>query len=198
MFTDEQVEKLQEIFHGSMFGYQRQWWDAGNKHRIRNVLKSRQIGATYYFAREALLDALTTGRNQIFLSASKAQAHVFKQYIIEFAREVDVELKGDPMTLGNGACLYFLGTNARTAQSYHGNLYLDEYFWIPKFQELRKVASGMALHKKWRQTIFNAFQPHTQRLSVLVRRPVQPGPRQGGPRGYRPVAHEPFAGPLLR
>lgn|GEM_PF-3288190 len=81
MFTDEQVEKLQEIFHGSMFGYQRQWWDAGNKHRIRNVLKSRQIGATYYFAREALLDALTTGRNQIFLSASKAQAHVFKQYI---------------------------------------------------------------------------------------------------------------------
>ncbi|EJZ3076464.1 terminase family protein, partial [Escherichia coli] len=55
----------------------------------------------------------------------------------------------------NGATLYFLGTNARTAQSYHGNLYLDEYFWIPKFQELRKVASGMAIHKKWRQTYFS-------------------------------------------
>ncbi|RRS10963.1 terminase large subunit domain-containing protein, partial [Escherichia coli] len=41
------------------------------------------------------------------------------------------------------------------AQSYHGNLYLDEYFWIPKFQELRKVASGMAIHKKWRQTYFS-------------------------------------------
>ncbi len=54
-----------------------------------------------------------------------------------------------------GATLYFLGTNARTAQSYHGNLYLDEYFWIPKFQELRKVASGMAIHKKWRQTYFS-------------------------------------------
>jgi len=155
VFSDEQIEKLQEIFHESLFGYQRNWWDAGNKYRIRNVLKSRQIGATFYFAREALLDALTTGRNQIFLSASKAQAHVFKQYILEFAREVDVELKGDPMTLSNGACLYFLGTNARTAQSYHGNLYLDEYFWIPKFQELRKVASGMALHKKWRQTYFS-------------------------------------------
>lgn len=103
----------------------------------------------------SLTDALVTGRNQIFLSASKAQAHVFKQYIIEFAKEVDVELKGDPMVLPNGATLYFLGTNARTAQSYHGNLYLDEYFWIPKFQELRKVASGMALHKKWRQTYFS-------------------------------------------
>lgn len=155
LFTDEQIEKLEEIFRAGMFEYQRHWWDAGIKHRIRNLLKSRQIGATYYFAREALIDALTTGRNQIFLSASKAQAHVFKQYIIDFAKEVDVELKGDPMVLPNGACLYFLGTNARTAQSYHGNLYLDEYFWIPKFQELRKVASGMALHKKWRQTYFS-------------------------------------------
>lgn len=44
------------------------------------------------------------------------------------AREVDVDLKGDPIVLPNGATLYFLGTNARTAQSYHGNLYLDEYF----------------------------------------------------------------------
>ncbi|WP_024554308.1 terminase ATPase subunit family protein [Franconibacter helveticus 513] len=155
VFSDEQIEKLEEVFHAGMFDYQRQWWEAGNKYAVRNLLKSRQIGATYFFAREALIDALTTGRNQIFLSASKAQAHVFKQYIIEFAREVDVELKGDPMTLSNGACLYFLGTNARTAQSYHGNLYLDEYFWIPKFQELQKVASGMALHKKWRETYFS-------------------------------------------
>ncbi|WP_213715000.1 terminase ATPase subunit family protein [Cedecea lapagei] len=155
VFTDEQIEKLEEIFHGGLFDYQREWLRAGTQHRIRNLLKSRQIGATYYFAREALIDALTTGRNQIFLSASKAQAHVFKQYIIDFAKEVGVELKGDPMVLPNGASLYFLGTNARTAQSYHGNLYLDEYFWIPKFQELRKVASGMALHKKWRQTYFS-------------------------------------------
>ncbi|WP_108700793.1 terminase ATPase subunit family protein [Phytobacter sp. SCO41] len=155
VFTDEQIEQLHEIFQAGMFEYQKHWWRAGVENRIRNLLKSRQIGATYYFAREALIDALTTGRNQIFLSASKAQAHVFKQYIIEFAREVDVDLKGDPMTLPNGATLYFLGTNARTAQSYHGNLYLDEYFWIPKFQELRKVASGMALHKKWRQTYFS-------------------------------------------
>ncbi|WJY14496.1 terminase ATPase subunit family protein [Pectobacteriaceae bacterium CE90] len=156
LFSDEQIEKLQSLFHDQLFDYQKAWWHAGNQHRIRNVLKSRQIGATYYFAREALIDALITGRNQIFLSASKAQAHVFKGYILDFAREVDVELRGDPMTLSNGATLYFLGTNARTAQSYHGNLYLDEYFWIPKFQELRKVASGMALHKKWRQTYFSA------------------------------------------
>ena len=154
-FSEEQQAKLIELFHEQQFGYQRKWWEAGLTARIRDILKSRQIGATFYFAREALVDALTTGRNQIFLSASKAQAHVFKQYIIQFAQEVDVELKGDPMVLPNGATLYFLGTNARTAQSYHGNLYFDEYFWVHRFQELRKVASGMAIHKKWRLTYFS-------------------------------------------
>lgn len=155
VFSEEQIERLEEIFRENMFGYQKVWYGAGNQYRIRDILKSRQIGATYFFAREAFIDALSTGRNQIFLSASKAQAHVFKGYIIEMAREVDVDLKGDPIVLSNGATLYFLGTNAKTAQSYHGNLYLDEFFWIPKFQELRKVASGMALHKKWRQTYFS-------------------------------------------
>ncbi|SPK73041.1 Bacteriophage P2 GPP capsid protein Terminase, ATPase subunit [Cupriavidus taiwanensis] len=154
--SDEEQGQLVDAFMDSMFDYQRVWYEAGLAERIRNILKSRQIGATWYFAREAFIDALTTGRNQIFLSASKAQAHVFKHYIIQFAKDAaGVELKGDPMVLPNGATLYFLGTNARTAQSYHGNLYLDEYFWIQRFQELRKVASGMAIHARWRQTYFS-------------------------------------------
>ncbi|AVP40000.1 terminase ATPase subunit family protein [Ralstonia solanacearum] len=154
--SPEEQAQLLAAFRDSMFDYQRVWYEAGQVERIRNLLKSRQIGATWYFAREAFIDALTTGRNQIFLSASKAQAHVFKQYIVQFAKDAaGVELKGDPMVLPNGATLYFLGTNARTAQSYHGNLYFDEYFWVPRFQELRKVASGMAIHRQWRQTYFS-------------------------------------------
>ncbi|WP_446891467.1 terminase large subunit domain-containing protein [Aeromonas veronii] len=148
----EQQARLIERFESTMFDYQRVWYLAGQQYRIRDLLKSRQIGATYFFAFEAAIDALVTGRNQIFLSASKAQAHVFKQYIIQFFKEEGVELKGDPIVLPNGAHLYFLGTNARTAQSYHGNIYMDEYFWIHGFLEFRKVASGMAMHKKWRQT----------------------------------------------
>lgn len=153
--SDEQHDKLREIFFDGMFGYQRDWYEAGLVERIRNLLKSRQIGATFYFAREAFMDALDTGRNQIFLSASKAQAFQFRSYILDFAKEVDVELKGDVIKLANDAELYFLGTNSRTAQSYHGNLYLDEYFWIPRYQELRKVASGMSSQKRWRQTYFS-------------------------------------------
>ena len=155
--SEKQAQQLRDAFMDSNFGYQKVWYEAGLIERIRNILKSRQIGATWYFAREALIDAIDTGRNQIFLSASKAQAHVFQQYIKQFAKDAaDVELNGSPMFLpGSDASLYFLGTNARTAQSYHGNLYFDEYFWTQKFQELRKVASGMAIHKRWRQTYFS-------------------------------------------
>lgn len=154
-YTEEHVVALREQFDDSLFQHQRVWHEAGLAHRIRAILKSRQVGATWYFAREALLDAMDTGRNQIFLSASKAQAFVFKQYIQQFAAGAEIELSGDPIVLPNEATLYFLGTNSRTAQSYHGNLYFDEFFWVYGFQELRKVASGMAMHKKWRQTYFS-------------------------------------------
>ncbi|MDI8749241.1 terminase family protein, partial [Salmonella enterica subsp. enterica serovar Montevideo] len=155
-FSDEAVAKLEEIFFDQSFEYQLQWYRAGLAHRIRDILKSRQIGATFYFSREALLRALKTGHNQIFLSASKTQAYVFREYIIQFARLVDVDLTGDPIVIGNnGAKLIFLGTNSNTAQSHNGDLYVDEIFWIPNFQKLRKVASGMASQKHLRSTYFS-------------------------------------------
>lgn len=161
-FTAEQAAELKRIFFEGMFDYQRTWWEAKDQ-RTRMILKSRQIGATYYFAFEALMDAIETGRNQIFLSASKAQAHQFKSYIISFAKLVGVVLTGDPIRITSelrpgeeaAAELIFLGTNSKTAQSYHGNFYFDEFFWVHGFEVLNKVASGMAMHKKWRKTYFS-------------------------------------------
>ncbi len=161
-FTTEQVEQLEQLFHDELFGYQEDWWGAKDQ-RTRMILKSRQIGATWYFAREALLDALRGGGNQIFLSASKNQAHIFRNYIVQFAARAGVKLQGDPIVLtadtipqGEPAAeLIFLGTNARTAQGYHGNFYFDEFFWTYGFEELNKVASAMAMHKRWRRTYFS-------------------------------------------
>lgn len=125
--SEDQVELLREAFIDGCYDYQKDWYRAGNQ-RTRVILKSRQIGATFYFAREVLIDALETGRNQIFLSASKNQAYLFRGYILAFAREViGVDLTGAPIVLPNGAELYFLGTNARTAQGYHNNFYFDEF-----------------------------------------------------------------------
>ncbi|TNZ99463.1 terminase ATPase subunit family protein [Vibrio parahaemolyticus] len=153
--VSEITEECFKLWHDSLFEYQVVM--RNNLHqRIRNILKSRQVGATYYFSGEALENAILTGDNQIFLSASRAQAEVFRRYIISLAKEfLNLELQGNPITLSNGAELHFLSTNGKTAQSYHGHVYVDEYFWIGKFDELNKVASAMATHKKWRKTYFS-------------------------------------------
>lgn len=153
-FSEEQVALLESKLRESNFPFHQNWFDQ-QLQRTRMLLKSRQIGATFYFAREALLSAAKEGRNKLFLSASKAQAHQFRSYIVDFAKEVDVELKGENIKLWNSAELIFLGTNAMTAQSYHGDFYFDEFFWVPRFRTINKLASAMASHKHWRKTYFS-------------------------------------------
>jgi len=158
-FTAVDPDELMTKFRDGLFEYQLALWDA-REERTRNVLKSRQIGLTFYFAREAFVDAILSGRNKIFLSASRHQADVFKEYIKGFAREwFNVELTGGDKielhTKTGMATLYFLSTNSSTAQSYHGDLYVDEYFWIPAFAKLKTVASAMSAQKQWRRTFFS-------------------------------------------
>lgn len=138
-----------------LFGYQKHLrLNIGQQ--VRNILKSRQIGATWYFAFEAFENAVLTGDPQIFLSASRAQAEVFRSYIVNIAQEYfGITLTGNPIRLSNGAELRFLSTNKNTAQSYSGHLYCDEYFWVPNFAKLNEVASAMATHDKWRTTYFS-------------------------------------------
>lgn len=144
---------------GTLFGYQLRVREAKNDPalpRTRNILKSRQIGMTYYFAGEALEDAILTGGNQIFLSATRAQAEVFRSYICKIAQTfLGVTLTGNPIVLSNGAELHFCSTNSNSAQSRSGNVYIDEYFWIPNFEKLSDVASAMATQSHWRKTYFS-------------------------------------------
>jgi uncharacterized protein YjcR len=158
-------------FDAEMFEYQKEWSGlridllASSSNVTRFILKSRQIGATFYFAREAIARLLETGNNQIFISASRAQANVFRQYIVDFVFNVTgVKLEGDPIALdldgvegpqGETPKLYFLGTNYRTAQSYHGDVYIDECFWIHGFERIDEVASAMATHSRYRITYFS-------------------------------------------
>ncbi|RKJ83820.1 terminase [Aeromonas veronii] len=124
--------------------------------RTRNILKSRQVGMTYYFAGEALEDAVLNGGNQIFLSATRAQSEIFRLYIIKLARTfLGVELSGNPMVLSNGATLVFCSTSANSAQGYTGNFYADEYFWIKNFKAVMDVATGMGSQSHWRKTFFS-------------------------------------------
>lgn len=144
----------------TLFGYQLHVRAAKNDPatpRTRNILKSRQIGMTYYFSGEAFEDAVLTGHNQIFLSATKVQAEVFKSYIRKIASTfLGVTLSsGNPIVLSNGAELHFCSTNSDSAQSRSGNVYIDEYFWISGFEKLADVASAMATQTHYRKTFFS-------------------------------------------
>ncbi|CAH1557203.1 terminase large subunit domain-containing protein [Vibrio rotiferianus] len=143
----------------SLFDYQRLARSIKNDPkmpRTRNILKSRQIGFTYGTAGEAFEDAVLTGENQIFVSATRAQAEVFRAYIIKIAHEFwGIELTGNPIILSNKAELHFLSTNANSAQSRSGNVYIDEYFWIRDFKKLSDVASACATQTRFRKTYFS-------------------------------------------
>ncbi|MFC0973977.1 terminase large subunit domain-containing protein [Pasteurella multocida] len=150
------TDAMFEPFLSSLFDYQITARNNKDLYKVRMILKSRQIGATYYFAFEALEDAIKTGDNQIFLSASKKQAEIFKTYIVKMASQYfNVELKGNPIILSNGAELHFLSTNKSTAQGYHGHVYGDEFAWLRNFKDFHTVSSAMATHKKWRETYFS-------------------------------------------
>ena len=165
LITPDMVEKLRADMHDSLFGHQVDWLSSTSL-RTRMILKSRQIGATWYFARERFLVGLETGKNQIFISASRAQANIFRQYIVQWVQQVTgVQLKGDPIVVQRAVEdggdplepfeLHFLGTNYRTAQGYHGDVIIDECFWIYGFEELFKVASAMATQKQYTITLFS-------------------------------------------
>lgn len=107
----EQMQALLDDFLAWCFEYQLEWWEQRDQ-RTRKIRKSRQVGATVYFAREAFAkvaeDILATldgetdraPRNQIFLSASQRQANKFRREITKWVRRVTgVELKGNPILL---------------------------------------------------------------------------------------------------
>lgn len=125
--------------------------------RHRFILKSRQIGFTFYFAFEAFEDAVMTGQNQIFVSASKAQARIFSMYIKSIAQQYfDVEIgSGDIVSLSNNANLIFCANNVSTAQGYSGNVYFDEVFWMRDFVKLFTAAKAIATLKPFRTTLFS-------------------------------------------
>ena len=152
------AKDFKQKFHKNFFRYQHELAEA-KQYRNRMLLKSRQIGATWWAAQEAFEDAVLTGDNQIFLSATRAQAEVFRSYITNLTKKhFDIDLSGNPIILQTEkgpATIYFLSNNSKSAQSYHGHVYIDEFFWINKFNELYKVATGMAAHKKWRRTLLS-------------------------------------------
>ena len=153
-------ELYREKIISKLFPYQQEYRQL-TLDKVRNafILKSRQIGFSYAHSLISLERALFEGVDQNYLSATRAQSHVFRDYIVkEIGNEFDITITGDPLHLKTArgfVDLRFLSTSSRSAQSYHGDVTIDEAFWIPKYTTLRDVALGMASHAKYLRRIFS-------------------------------------------
>ena len=101
-------------------------------------------------------------RNQIFLSASRRQAFQFKSIIQKAAAEVDVELKGgDKSSSPTAQSCIFSRHFCCVGTVLYGQFLFDEFFWVSRFAELRKVAGAMATLSGLRRTYFSTPSTET-------------------------------------
>lgn len=124
--------------------------------RNRFILKPRQAGGSFGVAAEAFERAVLKGHNQIFISATKAQAEVFKSYIAVIAMKYfEVEINGNPSRLIKDgvpwAELHYISPNSN-AQSRAGDVVFDEVFWTPNWKKMEQLAKPMATQAQYCRT----------------------------------------------
>ncbi|KAB7668123.1 terminase large subunit domain-containing protein [Plesiomonas shigelloides] len=163
-FTEEQISTLMMKFQQEMLDWHRVWFEAGKQFRVRNIIKFRQARATSFFAKEAMLDALVTGRDQVFISPNSSLADYVRAIMSEFAMTVGVRVRPDGrswkcqrLVLSNGATIVFAYEPLKYLPASCGCVYVDEYFWMDDFRNTRIIASGIAMHKRWRLTYFSTL-----------------------------------------
>lgn len=126
---------------------------------FRFVLKARKIGMTYWAAWSALQRGLTLGIDQIFISATRQQVGQNRAFLRQFCKRFyDVEIgRGDTIEIINPAGqpvqFIFISTNIDSAQTYGGDLWIDEAAWIAHLDKLLEVAKAIAIQGDHRITI---------------------------------------------
>lgn len=138
-FGPAEIDRLRERLAADSMPHQRPWLESRDR-PLRMVLKDRQVGATWYFAREAVLKGLATGRDQMIISTSDAMARIFWTYAVDFVADVlGFEPKGAALRLhrqsGRTVTLWFVGASTARALTDDGeDRYYDEFLWRPYFE----------------------------------------------------------------
>ncbi|MFQ6288718.1 terminase large subunit domain-containing protein [Yersinia enterocolitica] len=149
------------------FNHQREWYKSGIDNRTRNITKTRQAGADIFFALEGLIDALETGRDQIYFSAGDDADSAAQQYTLNWMKighVADFDTVGgkvnklNAIRLDNGAQISFLNEKSLAA-GYSGNVYVSEHAWADNPDRLLKVVNGISMHKRHRRTFYTTPSP---------------------------------------
>jgi len=131
------IDILAPYIRKSLYPYQLRF--LGDASRWRIVNKSRQIGFSYTIALDAISGGLIRERNQLVVSASILNAEVVLDYIrlhlenMGLLPNVD---KNGLLELPNGKEIRVLSTNWRTARSFNGDVYFDEFAFVIRDSEI--------------------------------------------------------------
>lgn len=156
--TTDLILSLYDRLNG-LFPWQKRWYEQRFQ-RERRLHKGRQVGADYYFALEAVLDACLTGRNKIFIEPAPMEpGDTFisntAQYATLFLGRM-IQAKSQIIMLSNGAEIRFLPENNQGWACLSGDTYVSEWAWFNNPRDIIKVVMGITTHKKWRRTYYSS------------------------------------------
>lgn len=154
--TPKQIAALQAKVTTELFSYQRNWINAGLYHRNRMITKCRQIGADWTFSLEALIDVLTSHRNQYFVADTLGAAEVARTYIIQHLHSVGVKVSElQNLTFSGGYKIEFIDNDTYLAGKC-GNAYFTEFAWADHLSDLTNKTAVLARHDDHRRTFYSS------------------------------------------
>lgn len=154
--TPKQIAALQAKVSTELFSYQRNWLNAGLYQRDRMITKSRQIGADWTFSLEALIDVLTTGRNQYFVADTLDQAGIARAYVVAHLQSVGLRVSElQDLTFNGGCKIEFIDSETYLAGKC-GNAYFSEFAWSEHLSDLTSKTSWLAKEKRYRRTFYSS------------------------------------------
>jgi phage FluMu gp28-like protein len=158
-----QYRKALELWRETFFPYQLQWIE--DPARFCIAVKSRQIGFSHGTAGGCVLGGLCRGRPQIILSASqdlsdevldKARRHAKLLALFGYAGADDfVTDSATEISWRNGGRIVALPASPRTARSFTGDVWLDEFAYHLDPKGIRDAAFPIALRGDWRIRVFS-------------------------------------------
>ncbi|HEK2841525.1 TPA: terminase family protein [Proteus mirabilis] len=142
----------------NLYPWQTRWYNHRFE-RNRYLHKGRQIGSSYFFALEGLLDACLTGRNKIYISHNYDLCNEFISNEMEFVKYflgIESNAPISKIELDNGAVLYFLPENRKSWVDIIGDIYVSEWSWFQDPSYIVSLVKSVSLNKKWRRTFYSS------------------------------------------
>lgn len=157
------TETLLLWLRSSFLAYQLKW--ALEPARFALALKGRQLGFTDGTAAGCILGGLRDKRPQIVLSAAQNNANELIEAVrthclflaaIGYRGAADFAVDNtEEIRWRSGGSVRALAANPRTARSFHGDLWLDEFAYHQDAEALWKAAAPMVTRGDWRVRVFS-------------------------------------------